>query len=253
VSAISPDEVLTIGGLIFEDMDQADITGPFEVLSRIPNSSFHLIAKKKEPVRDIMGFLLTPSLTLAQSPQVDVLVVPGGTGVNVMMEDEEVLEFVRRKAATSKIVLSVCTGALICGRPVSFKEGARRATGRLTTCSPFSEHSRWTHAWFMTAPLVSAAGVTAGIDAALRLAAILRGDDVAQSIQLYMQYAPEPPFNSGSPRSAPPHVVALTRAHLREVLAAQGRVVERRRQAKSGIRLPKIPKLSEAAPLAQWR
>lgn len=227
MSAISPDEVLRIGELIFEDMDQADITGPFEVLSRVPNSSFHLIAKKKKPVRDIMGLLLTPSLTFAQSPQLDVLVVPGGTGVNVMMEDEEVLEFVRRKAGTSKIVLSVCPGALICG-------AAGLLQGKRATSHWASHHLL---SLFGAVPvdarvvqdgsMISAAGVTSGIDAALRVAATLRGDDVAQSIQLYMQYAPEPPFNSGSPSSAPPYVVALTRAHLQEVLAARGRVVER--------------------------
>ena len=227
MSAVSPDEVLTIGGLIFEKMDQADITGPFEVLSRLPNSSFHLIAKKKEPIRDIMGLLLTPSLTLTQSPQVDVLVVPGGTGVNVMLEDEEVLEFVRRKAASSKIVLSACTGALICGA-AGLLQGKRATTH-------WASHDLLSFFGAMPVDarvvqdgsMISAAGVTSGIDAALRVAAILRGDDVAQSIQLYMQYAPEPPYNSGSPQSAPAHIVALTRAHLREVLEARAHAVMR--------------------------
>jgi len=112
---MSSAESLSIGGLVFEEMDQADFTGPFEVLSRVPDSSFHVIGKTKEPVRDVKGLILTPALALSEAPQLDVLLVPGGNGVNALMEDEEVLCFLRNQAAGSKIVLSVCTGALICG------------------------------------------------------------------------------------------------------------------------------------------
>jgi cyclohexyl-isocyanide hydratase len=218
---------LIFGGIVFDDMDQADFTGPFEVLSRVPDSLFHVIAKRKEPVRDVRGLVLTPSLSFAESPQLNVLLVPGGSGVNVLMEDEEVLNFVRKQTAASRIVLSVCTGALICG-------AAGILNGRRATTHWASHHLL---SCFGALPVdarvvedgsvITAAGVTSGIDAALRVAAILRGDEVAQGIQLYMEYAPEPPFNSGSPASAPPAVVSNTRAAMREVLDARAKVAKR--------------------------
>src|ERR1051326_4293703 len=79
---------LHIGGIIFPELDQADFTGPFEVLSRIPNSTFHILAKSKQPVRDAKGLVLTPDRVLDDSPQLDLLLVPGGAGVNALMEDE---------------------------------------------------------------------------------------------------------------------------------------------------------------------
>jgi cyclohexyl-isocyanide hydratase len=143
------------------------------------------------------------------------------------MEDEEVLNFVRKQAAASRIVLSVCTGALICG-------AAGILNGRPATTHWASHHLL---SYFGALPVdarvvedrsvITAAGVTSGIDAALRVAAILRGDEVAQGIQLYMEYAPEPPFNSGSPASAPPAVVSNTRASMREVLDARAKVAKR--------------------------
>src|SRR5215475_8787688 len=106
---------LQIGGILFPEMDQADFTGPFEILSRVPNSTFHIVAKSRQPVRDARGLLLTPEKTFAECPQLDVLLVPGGGGVNAAMEDEAVLEFVRRQAAGARVVFSVCTGALLFG------------------------------------------------------------------------------------------------------------------------------------------
>ena len=97
---MSSAESLSIGGLVFEEMDQADFTGPFEVLSRVPDSSFQVIGKTKEPVHEVKGLILTPTLA-SEAPQLDVLLVPGGHGVNALMEDEEVLSFVRKQAAGS--------------------------------------------------------------------------------------------------------------------------------------------------------
>jgi cyclohexyl-isocyanide hydratase len=132
-----PVEFLKIGGIVFEEMDQADFTGPFELLSRLPGSSFHVIGKTTKPVRDFRGLILTPTLSFAQSPQLDVLLVPGGNGVNALMEDEETLSFIRNQAAASQIVLSVCTGALACGAAGLLK--GRRATTHWasTTFFPF--------------------------------------------------------------------------------------------------------------------
>ena len=106
---------LAIGALIFSRMDQIDFTGPFEVLSRIPNSTIHVIAKTKSPVRDIQGLILTPETTIAEAPEFDVLLVPGGYGQQELMNDEEVLSLVRNHFSAGRLVFSVCTGALLCG------------------------------------------------------------------------------------------------------------------------------------------
>jgi cyclohexyl-isocyanide hydratase len=218
---------LIIGGLVFEEMDQADFTGPFEVLSRVPDSAFHVIGKTKAPVRDVKGLILTPALALSDAPQLDVLLVPGGNGVNALMEDEEVLRFLRNQAGGSKIVFSVCTGALICGAAGLLK--GRRATthwashGLLTLFGALPVDARVVE----DGSLVTAAGVTSGIDAALRVAAILRGDEVAQGIQLYMEYAPEPPFDSGTPTSALANIVEATRALMRDVLEVRAEIAKR--------------------------
>src|SRR5579871_2342734 len=106
---------LTIGALVFPRMDQIDFTGPFEVLSRIPSSSIVVIAKTKSPVCDIQGLILTPEMSLAEAPELDVLMVPGGYGQQDLMSDEEVLSLIRNHFAAGRLVFSVCTGALLCG------------------------------------------------------------------------------------------------------------------------------------------
>lgn len=224
---MSSTESLIIGGIVFEEMDQADFTGPFEVLSRVPDSVFYVIGKTNVPVRDVKGLVLTPELSFAQSPQLNVLLVPGGNGVNVLMEDEEVLSFLRNQAAGSKIVFSVCTGALVCGAAGLLK-GKRATTHwashdllRLFGAVPVDARV------VEDGSLVTAAGVTSGIDAALRVAAILRGDEAAQRIQLYMQYAPQPPFDSGTPDSAPASVVQAARSSMNAVLKARAEIAKR--------------------------
>jgi cyclohexyl-isocyanide hydratase len=222
-----PTKTLIIGGLVFEEMDQADLTGPFEVLSRLPDSLFHVIGKTKAPVRDVKGLILTPGLSLSEAPQLDVMLVPGGNGVNLLMEDEDVLSFLRNQAGGLKIILSVCTGALILAAAGLLK-GKRATThwashGLLSLFGAQAVDARVVKDGF----IVTAAGVTSGIDAALSVAATLRGDDVAQGIQLYLQYEPEPPFHSGTPESAPARIVEATRASMRDVLEARVEIAKR--------------------------
>ena len=117
---------LQIGSLLFEGVDQIDLTGPFEVLSRIPNSTYRIYGKTAEPVRDLKGLRLTPDAALADAPQLDVLHVPGGFGQEALMEDAEVLAWIQAQAAGAQSVFSVCTGALLCGAAGLLK--GRRAT-----------------------------------------------------------------------------------------------------------------------------
>jgi cyclohexyl-isocyanide hydratase len=205
---IPHDTHLRIGSLLFEGLDQIDLTGPFEVLSRIPNSTYRIYGKTAEPVRDLKGLRLTPDAALADTPQLDVLHVPGGFGQEALMEDDEVLAWIRQQAAGARSIFSVCTGALLCGAAGLLR--GRRATTHwgsfhllpLFGAIPVNQRVVLDGNW------VFAAGVTAGIDGALRLAAQLRGDDAARAIQLYMVYAPEPPFDSGTPETAPAAIPA---------------------------------------------
>lgn len=212
-----PQQHLHMGALVFPEMDQIDLTGPFEVLSRLPDSSFHLLGKEATPVRDIKGFILTPELSIAEALPLDLLVVPGGWGQERLMEDEAVLEFIRRHAAQGSYIFSVCTGALICGAA-----GVLRGVKCTTHWAAFHLLK-----YFGAVPVearvvidgkhVSAAGVTAGIDGALRVASLLRGREIAEEIQLSIEYAPEPPFSSGTPQSAPPAVFHTVQTSYREI------------------------------------
>jgi cyclohexyl-isocyanide hydratase len=208
---------LQIGSLLFEGLDQIDLTGPFEVLSRIPNSTYRLFGKTTEPIQDVRGLRLTADAVLAQAPQLDLLHVPGGFGQEDIMDDEELLAWVRDQAVGARCVFSVCTGALICGAAGLLK--GRRATTHWAAFHllPFFGATPVNERVVVDGNMVFAAGVTAGIDGALRVAANLRGDEAAQAIQLYMQYAPEPPFNSGTPETAPPAVLEGARFSVRAI------------------------------------
>jgi cyclohexyl-isocyanide hydratase len=231
---IPQDTHLNIGSLLFEGVDQIDLTGPFEVLARIPNATYRIYGKTAEPVRDLKGLRLTPDAALADAPQLDVLHVPGGFGQEALMDDAEVLDWISRQAAGARSVFSVCTGALLCGAAGLLR--GRRATTHwasfhlleLFGAFPVNERVVVDGNW------VFAAGVTAGIDGALRLAAELRGADVARAIQLHMVYAPEPPFNSGTPETAPPQILAEARRSVAGI-TAQREATARRVAVRLGI------------------
>ena len=230
------DRHLTIGSLLFEGIDEIDLTGPFEVLSRISNSSYAIYGVTGEPVRDISGLRLTPDASLADAPLLDVLHVPGGIGVDALMADGAGLGWLRGQAAGAR-VFSVCTGALLLG-------AAGLLRGRRATTHWASFHLL---PWFGATPVdervvmdgdwIFAAGVTSGIDGALRLAAELRGEDAAKAIQLHMVYAPEPPFDSGTPATAPAAVLAEARRSYADVTARR-EAVTRRIAAGLGIASP---------------
>ena len=226
---ISPDTHLQIGSLLFEGLDQIDLTGPFEVFSRIPNSTYRVFGRTTAPVRDLRGLCLMADAALTEAPQLDLLHVPGGFGQEALMDDEDVLAWVRNQAAGVRCLFSVCTGALICGAAGLLK--GRRATTHWASMHllPFFGAIPVNKRVVTDGNLVCAAGVTAGIDGALQVAADLRGVEVAQAIQLGIAYAPEPPFNSGTPESAPPAV--LERVQLSYQAVAEQREQTARRVA----------------------
>jgi cyclohexyl-isocyanide hydratase len=200
-----------IGFLVFPDMTQLDFTGPYEVFARLPDSVVHVVGKAVGPVRTDRGLVLVSSVSCERCPQLDVVVVPGGPGQQALMADEAVLGFLREQATQARFVASVCTGALVLGA-AGLLRGYRATTHWLSL--PLLE-------MFGAIPVdervvldrnrVTGGGVTAGIDFGLRLAAILRGELVAQQIQLQMEYDPAPPFHSGSPATAPKAIVDAAR------------------------------------------
>lgn len=223
-----------IGMLIFPRLTQLDMTGPYEVLARLPDTSVELIARTREPVTTDRGMQIVPTTTYAACPPLDVIMVPGGPGQQDLMEDEEALGFLRRQAAGAQFVTSVCTGSLVLAAAGLLK--GKRATCHwaaidnlaLMGAIPVRERV------VIDGNVVTGAGVASGIDFALRLAAILEGEAVAREIQLQIEYDPDPPFNSGSPKTALPETIAALKARLAK-LGEERRTVALRVARKLGI------------------
>ncbi len=197
-----------IGMLLFPRLTQLDLTGPYEVFAQLPDTRVHLIAHSIEPVASVYGMAITPDTRFDDCPPLDVLFVPGGFGISEAIESRPTLDFLRKRAPTAKYVTSVCTGALVLGAAGLLK-GYRATTHWLSmdllpVVGAIPVHERIV----VDGNRITGAGVTAGIDFGLAVAAHLSGEDVARSIQLMMEYDPAPPFDSGSPRTASPALVA---------------------------------------------
>jgi cyclohexyl-isocyanide hydratase len=222
-----------IGMLIFPRLTQLDMTGPYEVLARLPNTVVDLVARSLDPVTTDRGMQILPTVTYENCPPLDVIMVPGGPGQQDLMEDEPALAFLRRQAATATYVTSVCTGSLVLGAAGLLK--GKRATshwaavehlaslGAIPVCEKV----------VVDGNVVTGAGVTSGIDFALSLAAILDGEAVAREIQLQIEYDPAPLFNDGSPATARPETLATVKARLAK-LSEERRTVAARVGRKLG-------------------
>jgi cyclohexyl-isocyanide hydratase len=218
---------IRIGLLLFADLTQLDLTGPYEVFRAVPGVTTLLLAKTLEPVRAATGLRILPDTTLAACPPLDVVCVPGGPGVNAAMEDGEILGFLRGQAAGARYVTSVCTGALVLGAAGLLR--GRRAT------THWAVHDLLAAFGAVPAPgrvvrdgnLVTGGGVTAGLDFALEVVAELFGALVAQAVQLQIEYAPAPPFDAGSPGTAPAEVLETVRARGAAMRARREEIVAR--------------------------
>ena len=218
---------LRFGLLLFPRLTQLDMTGPFEVFSRVPGASVHLIWKTREPVASDTGLTILPDTDFATCLALDVICVPGGPGVAALMEDEAVLAFLRRQAEGARFVTSVCTGALVLGAAGLLK-GVRATThwashDFLAALGAVPEHARWVR----DGRVVTGGGVTAGIDFALALVAEMVSPEIAQAIQLQIEYAPAPPFDAGSPETAPPAVLERARTNGARMRAEREALVAR--------------------------
>jgi cyclohexyl-isocyanide hydratase len=217
----------SIGLLLFPRLTQLDLTGPFEVFAKMPEASVHLLWKSREPVAAETGMRILPDTTLAECPALDVLCVPGGPGVSAIMQDAEVLAFLREQAGRVRFLTSVCTGALVLGA-AGLLRGKRATThwashdllgafGAIPTKGRVVRDGN----------LITGGGVTAGIDFALTVVAELAGRATAQGIQLQIEYAPAPPFDSGTPETAPPDVLAAARQRGSRMRAEREQLVAR--------------------------
>lgn len=213
MSAAPPPDVFRIGFLLFPGVTQLDLTGPYEMLAAMPGTVVHLVWKTLDPVASGRGLRIVPDTTIDQCPQLDLICIPGGPGMNPLLIDDAVLAFVRRQAAGARYVTSVCTGSLVLGA-AGLLAGRRaashwRAVDLLARfgATPVDERV------VVDGNVITGGGVTAGIDFALRVIAEVRGPAAAMAVQLGMEYAPAPPFAAGSPRTAPTDVVeAVTRS-----------------------------------------
>ena len=206
------------GMLVFPNLTQLDLTGPYEVLARLPGAETLLLWKTLDPVRSEHGMTILPMATFKSCPPLDLVFVPGGGGINPLLEDAEVLAFLRRAAAEARYVVGVCTGSLVLGA-AGLLRGRRAATHwtshdllRSFGAEPVAERV------VVDGNLFTGGGVTAGIDVALTVAAEIAGRAAAEAIQLGIEYDPSPPFASGSPERADPAIVSavLARAEPRQ-------------------------------------
>jgi transcriptional regulator GlxA family with amidase domain len=204
---------MDIAILLFDRLTALDAVGPYEVLSRLPGATISFVAAEPGPKRtDAASLALVADHTLGEHPHPDVVVVPGGPGRLAPMDDDSVLAWLRAAHQTTTWTTSVCTGALVLGAAGLL--AGRRATTHWLAMEGLAQFGAEpvTERVVVDGKLVTAAGVSAGIDMALTLAARVAGDETAKTIQLAIEYDPRPPFDAGSPEKAPPAAVDLLRA-----------------------------------------
>ena len=204
-------DALTALFVLFPDMTQLDMTGPWQVLTRIPGLQCIAAAKSRDTVRAACGLRLMPDLDFASAPKADILVVPGGPGVEAFIRDGTSLDFIQRRGRVAKYITSVCTGALIIGA-AGFLRGRNATTHWMQTDLLSVVGAKHVNQRVVRdGNIITGGGVTAGIDFGLTLAAELRGEASAKMIQLSIEYDPAPPFDAGSPSAIPETADAVRR------------------------------------------
>jgi cyclohexyl-isocyanide hydratase len=203
---------MKIGLALFPGLCQLDMTGPHEVLARLPGAEVEVVAKGTAPVATPGGLTIAPDIALADAPQYDIFVMPGGSGQQDLMEDVQWLEFLLAQAEGARVMMGVCTGSLVMGA-AGLLRGYKATTHwschdllGLLGAEPVDQRV------VIDRDRVTTAGVTSGIDGALALAQMLCGRATAEEIQLGMEYQPEPPTRAGTPSTAPADLVAQMRA-----------------------------------------
>jgi putative intracellular protease/amidase len=207
---------------IFDRFTALDAIGPYEVLSRLPDHRVTFVAQRPGITKTDNGMLgLVAEKALADMPRPDIVVVPGGIGTRAMMHDEVLIDWVRTAHETTTFTCSVCTGSLVLGA-AGILDGLEATTHWAAMETLASTGARPTSRRVVEqGKVITGAGVSAGIDMALTLAARIAGDVVAQAIQLGIEYDPQPPFDAGSPEKAPEAARNLSRRVERAVDAGE--------------------------------
>ena len=216
-----------IGMLLFPRLTQLDLTGPYEVMCQMPDSTTHLIAATLEPVQASHGLTITPTVDFENAPQLDILMVPGGPGINAMLEDDVFLEFLRQQGQHAKYVTAVCTGSLLLAA-AGLLDGYKATTHwrSLDLLQLFGVEVLEERV-VIDRNRITGGGVTAGIDFGLVMVAEICGEEVAKQIQLAIEYNPAPPFRAGSPEEAEADIVALVKESTRANQDKRKTIIER--------------------------
>lgn len=212
---------------MFDEMTQLDLTGPYEVFQRVPSFEIHLVSKDGGPVRAEGGIRIAADTEMSNLPPLDVLFIPGGFGVNAVMEDPRMLDVIRRQGEQAEFVTSVCTGSLVLGA-AGLLRGYKATTHWMShhllhKLGAIPENARTV----IDRNRYTGGGVTAGIDLALRIAANVHGRDTAERIQLMIEYNPDPPFDSGSPDHADAAVVKEARERAATRMAEREAIIDK--------------------------
>jgi putative intracellular protease/amidase len=211
---------MKIAAFIFDKITVLDIVGPTELLSWLPGSEIVWVGKEIGPIRAApTGLAITVEHTLDEVPSADILIIPGGPGVRLLLQDDKVLGWVRKVHATTKWTTSVCTGSLLMGA-AGLLRGLEATThwNAAATLESFGASYREKRV-VPQGKIVTSAGVSSGIDMALWLVGKIAGDDAAREAQLCIEYDPQPPYDSGAPSKATPIVIEKARATVKDIVA----------------------------------
>src|SRR3954467_3448654 len=217
---------IEIGILFYPGMTQLDVTGPFEVWARLPNVRVHLLWKRIEPVISDVGLALLPTTSFAECPDLDVFCIGGGPGMVEIMDDDEVISFVREKGGSARYITSVCAGCLILGA-AGLLDGYKSAchwlmSDQLAPCAAIAIDERGV----IDRNRISGGGVTAGVDFGFQVASELCGEEVAKKLQLMLEYQPEPPFDL-TVQNAPAELISNMRREAEPWLKKRAEAVQK--------------------------
>jgi len=206
---------MKIAIVLYEDMTALDAIGPYEVLSRLPEADVAFVAESAGPVKTDTGFLqLVATAGIDEVDRADILLVPGGPGDQAMRENRRMLDWIAGIHRTTQWTTSVCTGSLILAA-AGVLAGIRATTHWASLDTLRELGAEPIHGRFVASgKILTAAGVSAGIDMALHLAGLVAGDDYAKALQLGIEYDPQPPYDAGSPSAVPTEIVDLVRGVL---------------------------------------
>jgi cyclohexyl-isocyanide hydratase len=204
-------EILQINMILIENMVQLDLTGPFEILARVPGWRIDLVGSTLDPVRTDRGLTILPTIKREAAQRPDIFVVPGGAGVDQFLLDAEWIRFVREQATAARYVFGICTGSLLLGAAGLLL--GRRAGGHWQARDLLSRFGALPSddRMVVDGKFYTSGGVTSGIDMALRVVGDVAGPLVAQRIQLQIEYDPQPPFPGGTPFTSPTQIVDAVR------------------------------------------